>query len=211
MLDYYDPSCGPAGTRRVAMVALICVPFYWNYVLGLATIMRRTGGVLTDGELGLAEIQLLPGWKSASLPETTASIQAADRLRRRFIVVLSESRDDFTSEMDLALFRQLAFDGLIASKRVLEIDGPMPRMVAGFEALQTGALVVLKDRWLMKYHHTAIAGDRAFHQVIAWATPSAFDRDVFDRLLGGFGERPGPKPIVRDGPVPNAASRYDVH
>jgi len=68
------------------------------------------------------------------------------------MVVLSESRDDFTSEMDLALFRQLTFDGLIASKRVLEIDGPTPRTVAGFDALQTGALVVLKDRWLIKYH-----------------------------------------------------------
>jgi len=34
----------------LAMAPLICVPFYWNYVLGLATIMRRTGGTLTDGE-----------------------------------------------------------------------------------------------------------------------------------------------------------------
>ncbi len=35
----------------LAMVALICLPFYWNYVLGLATIVRRTGGTVTDGEL----------------------------------------------------------------------------------------------------------------------------------------------------------------
>lgn len=195
----------------LAMIALICVPFYWNYVLGLATIMRRAGGPLTDGELGLAEIHLLPGWKGTRLPESTASIQATDRLRRRFMTVLSESRDDFTDDMDLALFRQLTFGGLIASKRVLEIDGPTTRTVAGFEALQTEALVVLGDRWLTKYHHTAIGGDRAFHQVIAWATPSAYDRDLFDRLLGGFRERPGPKPIVRNRPVSNAASRYDVH
>jgi len=113
--------------------------------------------------------------------------------------------------MDLALFRQLTFDGLIASKRVLELDGPKPRTVGGFEALQTEALAVLGDRWLRKYQHTAIAGDRAFHQVIAWATPSAYDRDLFDRLLGGFREQPGPKPIVRNGPVLNAGSGYDVH
>lgn len=195
----------------LAMVALMCLPFYWNYLLALATIMRRTGGTLTDGELGFAEIHLLPGWKGTSLPVSPAAIQVTDRLQRRFMIVVSQSRDDFTADMDLALFRQLTFDGLVASKHVLEIDGPTPRTVAGFTALQAEALAVVGDRVLVKYIHTAIAGERAFHQVIAWASPSAYDRDLFERLLAGFRERPGPKAIVRNEAVPNNASRYDVH
>jgi len=179
--------------------------------MGLLTILRSTGGTLTDGDVGLAQIYLLRGWKRVALSGgPDAAIQAADRLRRRFVVVHSDSREDFVSYMDLSTFGTIAFARLTAAGQVLEIYGPAPRMVSGFAA-EHREMVLALDRVLIKYHHTVIAGDRALHQVIAWSTPSAYDPKLFDRVLGGFRERPGPLPIVRDTPLVEVPADYQVH
>jgi hypothetical protein len=68
---------------------------------------------------------------------------------------------------------------------------------------------------MLTYLHTTVAGRRAFHQVLAWATRSWFDRPTFERLLDGFAEQAGPDP--RPQPVQSTpievpvSSRYDVH
>ena len=195
----------------LAMGALLLLPLYWNRVLGLATSMTRTGGLLHDGDLGLAEIHLPPGWKGTTIPNVEAPIQATDRLGRRYLVISSESREDFTDEMDLERFREIAFLQLMGSSRILEIHGPEARTVGEFAALQTEALLATGKYWMTRYLHTAIAGDRAFHQVIAWTAPSTYDRPLFDQLLAGFRERPGPTPVVRPAPTSKKPSQYDVH
>jgi hypothetical protein len=195
----------------LAMLAMVAVPFYWDRVLGLATSMQRTGGFLNDGELGLAEIQLMPGWKGTTIRNNVASIQATDRLRRRFLIVISESREDFTGEMDLARFAQVTFGHLCGPGPIVEIHRPEPRTVGQFEALQTEAVMILRDRYLMKYLHTVISGERAFHQVIAWTTPSTYDRRLFEQLIDGFRERPGPKPSPTPVRTDGRSSSYGVH
>lgn len=180
----------------LVMLALLALPFYWNRVLDLAAIARRSGGRLTDGELGLAEIQLQPGWKGTAIPDSPASIQAADRLRRRFLVITSESREDFSSDMDLAQFSQVTFGQLCGSARLVEVQGPERCTLGGFDALQIEAVMIVADRYVTKYLHSAVSGLRGFHQVIVWSAPSTYDRALFDRLLEGFRERPGPVPNV---------------
>ena len=141
----------------------------------------------------------------------SAPIQATDRLGRQFLIVISESREDFTAEMDVEQYSQETFATLSSQWRILEMSGPVACTVGAFEALQTEALAAFDDVHLARYLHTAIAGDRAFHQVVAWAIPSAYDRATFDQLLKGFAERPGPKPIVRSVATPTTPSQYDVH
>jgi hypothetical protein len=195
----------------LAIVALMGLPFYWHRALGFAASMQRTGGLLNDGELGLAEIHLMPGWKGTSIPNSVASIQVTDRLRRRFLIVLSESREDFTNEMDLTQFSQATFGQLCGSGNVIEIHGPETRSVGSFDALQMEAVLTLGDRYLMKYLHTVIAGERGFHQIIAWTPPSTYDRKIFDRLIDGFRERPGSKAMPKLFPHHDTPSSYDVH
>lgn len=187
----------------VTVLGLLALPFYWNHILTISTIRRRTGGLLTDGELGLAEIQLPPGWKGTATT-TTASIQATDRFRRRFVMVISESHEDFTTDMQLADFSRVTFELLCGSARLVEVRGPERRTLCGFDALQTEAVTIVRDRHLVKYLHSAIRGERGFHQVIVWSSPSAYDRALFERVVEGFRERSGPTAFAL--PASNNAS-----
>ena len=70
----------------------------------------------------------------------------------------------------------------------------------------------------IKYLHTTIAGRRAFHQVLAWATHSRYDRESFERVLNGFSELPDLLTAAKAAPTVPAeplhvtpASRYEVH
>ncbi len=198
----------------IVLPALVLLLAYWRKWHLVAALAKRSGGVLREPELGLAELQLLPGWRPTALAAIPSALQAADPLRRRYLLVISESRADFTDDMDLREYCQRTFAGLTGTRRVLEIRGPEPRHVAGFQALQTEA-VTADNRTLVTYLHTAIEGERGFHQVIAWATPSTYDRRVFERLLDGFVELPGPKPVATlshgTPPTVTPRSRYDVH
>ena len=86
------------------------------------TLTHRSGDLLTDTEIGLAQVQLLRGWRCAS--NTPGVMQAADPLRRRFLFVMSESRGDFTHEMDIREYSRRTFSGWVQSGRILEIHDP---------------------------------------------------------------------------------------
>lgn len=186
----------------------------WPQLWRLTRIRQRTGAVLRDAELGLAQVSLPPGWLPASDLNDSSWLQAVDPLRNRFLVVISESREDFDEGMDLREHSSRTRAELAAGVRVLAVRGPQERQVDGFRALQY-ELDASTNLTLVTYLHTTVEGRRAFHQVLAWATRSWYDRAMFERLLDGFAELPGPEP--RPQPVQEASlevpviSRFDVH
>lgn len=177
-------------------------------------ILRRRGAVLGDSELGLAQVSLPPGWIPATDLNDGSWLQALDPLRNRYLIVISESREDFDPGMDAQEHSSRTRAALAASVRLLAVRGPEERQVGGFRAVQY-ELDALTDRTLLTYLHITVEGHRAFHQVLTWAIRSWFDRPTFERLLDGFVEQPGPDP--RPQPVQDASvevpvtSRYDVH
>ena len=112
---------------------------------------------------------------------------------------------------DLARFSHVTLGHSCGPGPIVEIHGPEPREVGQFEALQMEAVLILRDRYLMKYLHTVISGERGFHQVIAWTPPSTYDRRLFEQLIDGFRERLGPKPIPTLLPTDDRSSSYGVH
>lgn len=196
----------------LGMLSLLGLLLYANHAMDAAKALwnRRLGGTLNDGEVELAEIRLPPGWRGTT-GLGDAPIQITDRRRRRFLIVISESREDFTGNVDLQEFHRLTFARLIASVKILEVHEPMTCKVATFEALQSEFVAIEGDRFVIKYLFTVIAGHRAFHQVIAWSAQSAYDRALFLKLLDRFRERPGPPVSMRHSPPPHASSSESVH
>jgi hypothetical protein len=186
-------------------------PEFWRAPKAL---FRRRGAVLSDSEVGLAQLTLPPGWLPATDLNDGSWLQALDPLRNRYLMVISESREDFDGDMDVQEHSSRTRAALAASVRLLAVRGPQERQVAGFRAVQY-ELDALSDRTLITYLHTTVEGHRGFHQVLAWATRSWFDRPTFEKLLDGFIERPGPDPRpqpTQETPLEVAiTSRYDVH
>lgn len=181
-------------------MALVLVPVCWNYLMGHAAVILGWRTVVNDREVGLAELRLPPGWTRTSISRVTAAIEASDRLRPRFVIVVSEPRPDPPARMTLAEFQDSSFQKLVATKIILECDGPRSCVINECEALQTEVLMVGSRTPIRRYLHTAIAGQRAFHEVIAWVdNPREYDRATFEQIPEGFRERPGPLPESRPG------------
>lgn len=186
----------------------------YSAVRAVSGYRKPVASVLRDTELGYAQITLLPRWRCADALNDQAGLQATDPLRQRFVVVISESREDFESSVDLSDHAARTLTQLSDSLRVIAINGPREIEVGGFKALQF-EVEGFHNGIRLVYLHTTIEGRRAFHQVLAWAPRSRFDRQVFERLLAGFEELPGPDARI---PAPPAViieaqtnSRYAVH
>ena len=195
----------------VGMLVLIFVPFYWHRMLGVASALQRTGGRVHDEELGLAELYLPRGWKSTDYLKGTESIRVTDRLARRFVIVISESRQDFTDSLTLSDFHGITFRQLVGSGDIVEMGAATVRRVGDFDALQSEVVLILQRRFVTKYLHTTVLGHRGLHQIIGWSPDSAYDRSLFEGVVAGFRERPGPAPTSRSTPIRLAGSSYDVH
>jgi hypothetical protein len=205
-------------TALVSMLVTIFVIAWlttsWPELWRVPKLLRRRGAVLGDSELGLAQVTLPPGWIPATDLNDGSWLQALDPLRNRYLIVISESREDFDPAMDAQEHSSRTRAALAGSVRVLAVRGPEERQVGGFRAVQY-ELDALSDRTMLTYLHTTVEGRRAFHQVLTWATRSWFDRPMFERMLDGFVEQPGPAP--RPQPVQTSplevpvTSRYEIH
>ena len=177
---------------------------------------QKDARVLVDQSLGLARLELPDGWRQAQDLNETASIEAINALHGRHVIVISDSVDDFVPEMTVYEHSANTRNELTGSIQLISCTGPERRIVGGFDALQY-EIEGFFQQTRIKYLHTTIAGRRAFHQILAWATYSRYDRQSFERLLNGFSEPadlqteakavpPTPEPLHV---VP--ASRYEVH
>ena len=158
----------------------------------------------------MAQLRLLSGWRPVASTEQPHHLRATDLSRVRFIEVVSEPLMDFTEDMNLRSYAELTFERLTSQGQLLEMNGPAAKTIGGLNALQTEA-VIAYSRTVWKYLHTAIEGTQAFHQVLAWAPPSRYDRSTFERLVDGFAEVPGPPQAPRATRSINPRSDYDVH
>ena len=155
----------------ITLIAGTLLIRWWPALRFVASFKTPPGGVLRDAEFNYAQIRLLPRWKPASLLNEGASLQATDPLGHRYLVVISEAREDFHESLDVGEHARLTLDRLIGSLDVLKFSGPESALVGGFPAVQY-EIEGFHERTCVTYLHTTIAGNRAFHQVIAWATCS---------------------------------------
>ncbi len=178
--------------------------------------VRADPRALVDQSLGLARLELPEGWRPAQDLNETASIEAVNKLHGRHVIVISDAIEDFVPEMTVYEHSVNTRSELTGSIQLISCTGPERRVVGGFDALQY-QIEGYFQQTRIKYLHTTIAGRRAFHQVLAWATYSRYDRASFDGLLNGFTELPDVSTAVRTAPPTTEplhvmpASRYEVH
>lgn len=183
-------------------VALVTVSFlilYRNRLRHVAKWVHPAGQVLLDEELCLAQLRLPAGWRPARDLNEGAALQAVNPLYGRHVIVISEALEDYALGVTVEEHAKVTLALLVRGVHVTSIGEPEHRTIAGCAAVQY-EIEGLHDNTWVKYLHTTIAGRRAFHQVIAWATQSRYDRDVFQKVLEGFSEQPGPEAVRRAPP-----------
>ena len=149
--------------------------------------------IATDIALGLAQIALPPDWKQTDSLVSNAALQAVDRFRGRYVIVISEPLDDFETHVGLQEYTDRIMSHRLRNQDVMRVTGPMERTVASHQAMQYEYSARVRGMRIT-YLITIVHGARAFHQVDCWSLSSAFNRRAFETVVDGFEERPGPIP-----------------
>jgi hypothetical protein len=181
--------------------------FLWYSRFRHITRWWKRAPTLRDRAFDLAELDLPDGWRPGHELNGRAGIEAVDLLHNRYVIVISNSRDDFDAELDLDQYAKEACDSITSIVRLLKVRGPERRKVDGCDAVQfeIEGIHEMTEIW---YLVTVVMGQRAFHQIVTWAPRSAYRRKVFDEVVGGFRERPGaaaqPRTSEREERIPAA-------
>jgi hypothetical protein len=200
----------------ITISASALVARYKERLRGLVTSRPPQANVLVDQLLGLAQLELPDGWRAARDLNETASIEAIHAPLGRHVIVISDAVEDFVPEMTVYEHSVNTRAELTGSIRLVSCSGPERRIVGGFDAVQY-EIEGFFQQTRVKYLHTTVAGRRAFHQVLAWAPFTRYDRESFERLLNGFNELPDVATASRAiEPLQQAlhiipASQYEVH
>lgn len=183
----------------VTIVAAALFRFIWKDRLRHVAAWWNRTPIVRDRAFGLCELYLPDGWRPGRDLNERAGIEAIDPLHSRYVWIISESRNDFDARMGLEEHSASTRESLLEGLHGVSEKGPEHVTVSGFPAVQFEIEAVYKMIEL-KYLHTTIGGRRAFHQVLAWSTRSGYDRQLFDKVLQGFRETPGPDPEPREHP-----------
>jgi hypothetical protein len=173
----------------ITISATAWVARYKERLRGLVSPRAPQASVLVDRMLGLARLELPEGWRAARDLNETASIEAIHAPFGRHVIVISDAIEDFVPEMTVYEHSINTRAELTGSIRLVSCSGPERRTVGGFDAVQY-EIEGFFQQTRVKYLHTTVAGRRAYHQVLAWAPFTRYDRPSFERLLNGFSELP---------------------
>lgn len=176
-------------TVVIVGVIALAIALNWDKIKsGLKTDSQsRQLIVSSDGEY---QIQVPAGWKQITNLHEKADLQAADRLREMYIIVLSESKSDF-EEMSLDKHSQITIGNLLGRVTSSETSGPTALVINGNPAVQyvvSGTIDNLK----ITYLHTTVETAKSFNQILAWTLRSRFDqnRAELQNVIQSFKEVP---------------------
>jgi hypothetical protein len=142
----------------------------------------------TDGQSRMT----VPGnWREMTDLNDQAEIQVGDLFREQYAIVLTESREDFSDEVNLARFSELVSMNVRNGLADATMSEPRTLTVHGRPAVQR-VIRGSKDHLRIVYWLTAIEGERSYFQVLMWTLASRADENepVFQAVVRNFQEVP---------------------
>lgn len=126
----------------------------------------------TDGE---TEITLPKGWQEDRDLHDEAQIQASDRSRELYVIVLSESKQDFPEPITLSKHSEITRDILIENLTDPQVSGPTNvTSIDGNSAVQYKIQGTISGI-AVTYLHTTVETPDYYNQILAWTLPEKFD------------------------------------
>ncbi len=144
-------------------------------------LLDRMGGkgggspsVLTSPD-GRFQLTVPADWQKETQLNEQASIQASNRGRETYVILLTESKSDFADEMTLERFTSATRGNMMAGVSSAQSAEPTPTTISGNPALQyeiRGVIEGLNAVYLI----TTVETSEHYHQIISWTLPSRLDQ-----------------------------------
>lgn len=168
---------------RYAAVA-VCLAL----VIAVQGAVQGADGKVIKSTDGLTQVTVPQGWKAMKGLNDEASLQAAYPQKELYVIVMTESKEDFdkmTMEKYSKLTRGMIFEALASGKE--EKTGSLK--INGNPALQY-KLEGSMDNIKVVYLHTTVEGKKYFHYILAWTLRSKYEKnkDVLQQVIKSFKE-----------------------
>jgi hypothetical protein len=139
---------------------------------------------------GCCSVRVPGSWVEEKDLNEQANLQASNRLKELYIIVISESKEDF-QDMTLASHSELTRTGFIESLKTPQVTGPTDLAVDNNPGVQyeiSGAINNVKVVAL----HTTVETDAYFHQILAWTIKSRVEKNkpILQSVIKSFKEEP---------------------
>ena len=126
---------------------------------------------------GRTQVVVPASWSEQTDLNEQADIQVANPRKELYVIVLSESKQDFDADMTLeehsVLTRSILLEGIWNGQVSY---GPIQFQIGGYPAVQY-QLRGSVDKVKLVYLHTTVEGANGFHQIIAWTLPSRLNKN----------------------------------
>ncbi len=137
---------------------------------------------------GCCQIQVPGSWKEDKELNEQANLQASNRAKELYIIVISEPKVDF-QDMTLDSHSKLTRTEFIKSIKTPEVTGPAAVTVDNNPGVQyeiSGAVNNVKIVAL----HTTVETDEHFHQILAWTIKSRVEKNkpILQNVIQSFKE-----------------------
>ncbi len=177
------------------LLSFLALTLSTAYIMGCS--LNQTGVKVTDEKQtptilksidGQSQIVLPSGWKEYRKLNDAAELQAANLGKNLYILVLTESKDDF-DQITLKQHSALTRNSLLKSLTAPEVTGPKKLTVSGYAAIQFEIRGQL-DSTKICYLHTTVETAQNFHQILAWTSKSGFEKnkEELQQVVNSFRE-----------------------
>ena len=103
-----------------------------------------------------------------------AKLQAGNRWKDQFVIVLSENKADFDN-LTLQKHHQLTRNAMVQKMKNASAGETVETTVDGRTALQD-EIRGTQDGMNIVFLHTTVEGDESFHQILAWTSKTHWDQ-----------------------------------
>lgn len=130
---------------------------------------------------GKYEVTATGSWKEDKDLNEEASLQISNRLQERYLIVIDESKEDFSEDLTLQEYADFVKDSMLESGEDMESANNKEITVNGQDAIYfevSGTVEKIKAKYIV-----AIAQDKdTIYQVIGWTMSSKFDKSKEELL-----------------------------
>lgn len=154
----------------------------------------------TDGKFQLT----VPGnWKTETILNEQAPLQAASRFSELYAIVIPESKEDFAENADIDFITGIVRGNLQKTASDAVLTEPVAVNINGYNARQFEASATVQNI-KAKYIYAVIETPGSYYQVMTWTLASRYDKgkDTLINVINSFKELNGSDAKTPPPPAP---------
>ncbi len=142
--------------------------------------------ISTDGKFQLT----VPGnWKTETVMNDAAKLQASNRFSELYTVVIRESKEDISETVDLDYYTEIVRGNLQKAAADVVMAEPVAVSINGYNARQFEASATVQNI-KAKYIYAVLETPQGFYQIITWTLTSRYEKgkETLINVINSFKE-----------------------